>query len=65
MNDENLCRSSRQTRNTEEVDMILSKSQSRLIAASVPRDCFNIIPLFLGTIGSLEEFHIKGEKLSF
>lgn len=65
MNDKNLCGSSGQTRYTEEVDMILSESQSRVIAAVVPWDCFNIIPLFCGTVGNLEELHIKGEKLSF
>ena len=65
MNDKNLCGSSGQTRYTEEVNMILSESQSRLIAAGVPWDCFNIIPLFCGTVGNLEELHIKGEKLSF
>jgi hypothetical protein len=65
VDDENHGRSIRKTRDTKEMDVILGQSHSRLIVASIPGNCLNVIPWYLSRVRSLHQLHIERKDVSF
>ena len=62
MNDENVCGPGRDTRDVQEVDVILSQAHYRLVAGWV-RGCLILDPFDGRAVGCLEGTHIQREKI--